>query len=884
MPTTPDDARTIDPDRTFDPQTSAPTLAVPAPVPTPTTARFATGAIIGGRYRLVSLLGRGGMGEVYRADDLTLDQPVALKFLPDGVAISDARLAQFHNELRVARQVSHKNVCRLYDLGDADGRRFLTMEYVDGEDLSSSLRRFGRMPPDKAVQIARQLCAGVAAAHERGVLHRDLKPANVMLDGNGDVRITDFGIATAAADAGAEIAGTPQYMAPELLSGKPASIKSDLYALGLILFEVFTGKRVFDGKTLAELRQLHDSQTLTTPSATVRDLDPAIERVILRCLEKDPDKRPASALTVAASLPGADPLAAALAAGETPSPELLLAAGESEAMPVRRALPMAVACVALVLGALGALTRGSVANVASMPLARDVLADRAEQILRKLGHTQPVADHALGLSVNRDYLRWAERTGPNNWWEDVRAGWPPPITFWFRTSPKELVAVNMFNGRVEPDDPPLTVAGMQEVTLDRNGRLFALRTVPPETVLATASDAPPAPAPVWDALFEAAGLDQRTFTAVTPQWIPRDFSDATAAWEGPMPGRPNQKLRVEAAGYRGRITSFQIVWPWTEPDRTQAEPKTAAQKAAAVLNIVLFVSLLGGGVALARRNLRQQRADRRGAARFGVFMFLAYLAARLASVTHATEPGDEMGQIFASLALSAFNGGICWMYYLAVEPFGRRFWPDALLGWTRLWSGRLRDPRVGRELLIGATFGALALFVVEAPKMLTLTLGWKLPPFPFGNAVWVTVTPLGLVSQWLGYVTGGLQSALVIAMIFLVLRLVLRQPRVAFVAGILILLFALNTGQILTGSWVDRYNVVAFTTLITIVIHRYGLVAAAALLFVDNIVTDIPLTTDLSVWWSAPTVLTLALVLGLVAFAYRAARGGEPLFGQVVPD
>jgi len=266
---TPDDARTVDPDRTFDPLTSAPTFVVATPTPTPAMARFAPGAIIGGRYRLVSLLGRGGMGEVYRADDLTLDQPVALKFLPDGVAVSDARLAQFHNELRVARQVSHRNVCRLYDLGDADGRRFLTMEYVDGEDLSSSLRRFGRMPPDKAVQIARQLCAGVAAAHERGVLHRDLKPANVMLDGNGDVRITDFGIATAAADAGADIAGTPQYMAPELLAGKPASIKSDLYALGLILFEVFTGKRVFDGKTIAELRRLHDTPLQTTPSTLV---------------------------------------------------------------------------------------------------------------------------------------------------------------------------------------------------------------------------------------------------------------------------------------------------------------------------------------------------------------------------------------------------------------------------------------------------------------------------------------------------------------------------------------------------------------------------------------------------------------------------------------
>ncbi len=162
--------------------------------------RFAPGSVVAGRYRLVALLGRGGMGEVYRAEDLTLEQAVALKFLPqvglgaDG-ATDAARLAQLHNELRVARQVSHKNVCRLYDLGDADGRRFLTMEYVDGEDLAASLRRFGRMPPDKAIQIARQSCAGVAAAHERGVLHRDLKPANVMLDGNVglDAGIADGG-------------------------------------------------------------------------------------------------------------------------------------------------------------------------------------------------------------------------------------------------------------------------------------------------------------------------------------------------------------------------------------------------------------------------------------------------------------------------------------------------------------------------------------------------------------------------------------------------------------------------------------------------------------------------------------------------------------------
>src|SRR5438876_7809652 len=189
-----------------------PTVAAATPVArqgphTPGSSRFAPGSIIAGRYRLVALLGRGGMGEVYRADDMTLDHPVALKFL-SAESLDDiggdghARLAQFHNELRVARQVSHKNVCRLYDLGEAEGRRFLTMEYVDGEDLASLLRRIGRIPQDKAIEIARQLCAGVAAAHERGVLHRDLKPANVMLVGDGNVRDTVFGFATAWNDAG----------------------------------------------------------------------------------------------------------------------------------------------------------------------------------------------------------------------------------------------------------------------------------------------------------------------------------------------------------------------------------------------------------------------------------------------------------------------------------------------------------------------------------------------------------------------------------------------------------------------------------------------------------------------------------------------------------
>src|SRR5256885_13445383 len=166
-----------------------------SPAEAPAAHRFEPGALFAGRFRIVALLGRGGMGDVYRADDLKLDQPVALKLLPNALAVDPSRLAQFHNEVRVARTVSHRNVCRTYDIGDADGRPFLSMEYVDGEDLASLLKRIGRFPQEKAVEVARQICAGVAAAHERGVLHRDLKPANVMIDGEGHVRITDFGLA-----------------------------------------------------------------------------------------------------------------------------------------------------------------------------------------------------------------------------------------------------------------------------------------------------------------------------------------------------------------------------------------------------------------------------------------------------------------------------------------------------------------------------------------------------------------------------------------------------------------------------------------------------------------------------------------------------------------
>jgi serine/threonine protein kinase len=233
--------------------------------------RFTPGLVLAERYRIVALLGKGGMGEVYRAEDLKLSQVVAIKFLPQSLSEDPAALERFHSEVRIARQVSHANVCRVFDIGDVDGIPFLTMEYVDGEDLASLVRRIGRLSQDKAVEIARQICAGLAAAHERGVVHRDLKPANVMLDGAGKVRVTDFGLAALAANiTGAEVrAGTPAYMAPEQLSGKEVTPKSDIYSLGLVLYEILTGKRAFEAATLPELLKAREDGELTNPSSLV---------------------------------------------------------------------------------------------------------------------------------------------------------------------------------------------------------------------------------------------------------------------------------------------------------------------------------------------------------------------------------------------------------------------------------------------------------------------------------------------------------------------------------------------------------------------------------------------------------------------------------------
>ncbi|MCB1024798.1 MAG: serine/threonine protein kinase, partial [Acidobacteria bacterium] len=289
---------------------------------------FVAGTVLDNRYRILGLLGKGGMGEVYKAEDIKLDQTVALKFLPEKLEKNEEALRRFIGEVKTARQVSHANVCKVFDIGDIDGKHYLSMEFIDGDDLSQLLRRIGRLPSDKAAEISRQICFGLHAIHEAGILHRDLKPANIIIDSNGKARITDFGIAGFEEDVqGAESrVGTPAYMSPEQITVKEVTQKSDIYSLGLLLYEIYTGKQAFKADSINDLIEKHKTTQPTNPSEFVENIEPAVEKTIGRCLEKDPRDRPASAVHVAMALPGGDPLQIALEAGETPSPEMVAAA------------------------------------------------------------------------------------------------------------------------------------------------------------------------------------------------------------------------------------------------------------------------------------------------------------------------------------------------------------------------------------------------------------------------------------------------------------------------------------------------------------------------------------------------------------------------------
>jgi predicted Ser/Thr protein kinase len=837
--------------------------------------RFLPGVVLAARYRIVERLGKGGMGEVYRADDLTLGQPVALKFLPPATN-TEEMIGRLRAEVRIARRVSHLNVCRVYDIGEAEGLCFLSMEYVDGEDLAALLKRIGRLPPDKALDVAHQICAGLAAAHEKGVLHRDLKPANVMLDGRGQVLITDFGLAALADQVAPDDvrSGTPAYMAPEQLLGQDVTIQSDVYALGLVLYEVFTGKRAFDSKTLAEALRARTESSPTNPSDLVADLDPAVERTILRCLETDPVHRPPSVPAVAAALPGGDPLAAALAAGETPAPHVVAGAGQTTGFAPREA----VACLAAaVLGLASILYLGLRTNrIDAVGLeAPDVLAQAARDTLARLGYSGTPTDSAAGFDDDGDYLKYLESSGRHDH-EAFLAGRPSPVFYWYRVSPRPMVVLDFMDllltpGIVTQQDPPTTLSGMVNLTLDARGRLRSLQAVPPEREAAPVTAA----VPDWSPVLMEAGLDAARLKPAAPEWISLAATDTRAAWTGTWPGT-DRPLRVEAGAFHGRVVFFDMVGPWTKPHRMSA-PESSGERYQSILTMLLSLLVLVGSAILARHNHVRGRVDRRGAARLASFVFCVSLSVWVLRGHHVPSVAT-FGILVIALAHSLFHAAAMWVLYLSLEPYVRRRWPQTIISWSRLVAGRVRDPLVGRDLLSGVLLGLLWSLIFEVSLMALQRAG---SPPEMGSWEYLLGTRWAL-GTWLAHLMYSIQSTLVFFFVLFLLRVLLRRGWLAGVAFTAIFATTKLLGAqhltIQVPAMITIYAIAAFAVL------RFGLVALAAGILTIDLLLNAPMTVNTSNWYAASTVFIFLSILVLASWAFYVSLGGQRLLKEDLFD
>ena len=841
--------------------------------------RFLPGRLIAGRYRIVALLGKGGMGEVYRADDLTLGQAVAMKFLPEEATSHEGMLERFKNEVRIARRVSHPNVCRVYDVGEVDGATFFTMEYVDGEDVASLLRRIGRLPPDKAVEIARQICAGLAAAHTKGVLHRDLKPAIIMLDGRGQVVITDFGLAGVADDIrGPEVrSGTPAYMAPEQIEGREVTMLSDIYALGLVLYEIFTGKRAFAEKT-AGLLHGHDDRTPSRPSSVVKDFDPVVEKVILRCLETEPSSRPVNALAVSAALPGGDPLAAALAAGETPSPQMVAASGESEGLRP----PVAVAILAgILLGlafAVGYSIHYSAFDKMNLELTPEVLTQKAHEVISRLGYEGRPADSAFGLDIDGDFQKSVEKNDkPHPDWKNVLAGRPSLLSYWYRQSPDDMVPAEFHDnlltpGMIEETDPQPVLSGMISLKLDAQARLTDFQAIPPQKLPTGGDSKPQVAAPFdWNVLFNAAGLDPSKFQPAEPAWNSLAASDARAAWTGVWPGT-SRPLRVEAASFQGKPVFFRLAGDWTKPTRmVSTEKESIGQQAQRIIFLLVLVLGLGGGAFLARRNYLRGRADREGALRLAIVMFLLEMAL-FACRSHLATIGDAIGLTIIAISTASFLAGAMWIFYMAIEPWVRRQWPKSIVSWTRLLSGSWRDPVVGRDILLGVALGVIWVLVFQIRYISIMHLG-GVPALGSTNVLIGGRTALGV---WLRQWPQSIQTTLVFFLVFLGLKVVLRKEWIA--AIVFISIFAVPQGLNSSYKTIELPAMILVYAIALLIVIRFGLVPLVCAIFTINLMANLPFSADFSSWYMTTSILAL-LSVGLIAgWGFYHSLGGQPVW------
>jgi hypothetical protein len=515
-----------------------------------------------------------------------------------------------------------------------------------------------------------------------------------------------------------------------------------------------------------------------------------------------------------------------------------------------------------------------------LPKPPDVLKERARDITARLGYAEPPADTAGLFAWDDDYIRYvAQRDRSPRRWDRLATARPAPISFYYRQSPRRMVTANDEH-RVLTEDPPMTLPGMIQVALDPSGRLSGFTAVPPQY-----EAAPAAAEPDWTKLFAEAGLDAGLLRPAASTWAAPVDSDAKAAWDGTYPGQPDTPIHVEAASYHGRPVWFSVLGPWSarEPPIPFVLLR-GSRLAEGVFLASLFVTQIAA-LLLARRNMRAGRSDRRGAFRLALFAFAAWLVASLLRADHFADVAEEYAIVLDVVSRSLYWAALLWVLYVALEPHARRRWPQALISWQRLLAGRLADPMVGRDLLIGLT-GAVVIALI-AGLSTSVVPAW-LGAAPLSPRVSL-ISPLGgtkhMVFALFRFLPIGIGQALVGFCMLLLLRVLLRKEALAM-AVFAIISFTYNYGSLRRGeSLALEAGVSAVLTVILVLIFvRLGLLALSTLAWSIQILTGAPLTLDLSAWYADRSLIAMVVIGGLALYGFYTSLAGKPAFGAAILD
>jgi serine/threonine-protein kinase len=435
---------------------------------------------------------------------------------------------------------------------------------------------------------------------------------------------------------------------------------------------------------------------------------------------------------------------------------------------------------------------------------------------------------------------------------------------------------------VTTTNPPHTVSDMRLLTVDTDGRLVELHVVPPQMEPAPSS---PAPEANWTRLFDLAGLNHADFQAVPPQWTPREYSDERAAWEGPLPGWPEHRLRVEAASYRGRPVYFQLVAPWTQPARMREAPSSRARVWGQTIVYIAIVLVLAGAVLVARHNLRKGKGDRRGASRIALATLATTLLAWVMAARHSATAQVEVGRFFTAIADALFNGGALWILYLALEPYVRKRWPSTLVSWSRLVAGNYQDPKVGRDILIGTLFGIAIVLVGRADSELRALLGYPVIPPIEPSVTWLEGVRL-MLANVSSLVFSATFNALWITFGIVAINLIVRRMWITSIVMAVFLLIT-SAGAIAETPppvWFALLSALVVVCAMMFVLLKLGLLATLLMFFVNFVLSSAVLTLDTTKWFFPTSATLLLMIASLAVYGFYASRAGEPLFGRRILD